>query len=203
MKKLVCRYVYSLFLIHFAFFVTEVFAQQPASSSGAPDITVISKAWRSKRATRRHPRAKTDPPKVNLLENEIKDIQQNKERAEKGLPLERTANLPTPNYGVGTAKYNLYIYEATMKNTGNKKIRSVTWDYVFFEPETKRELGRRKFVSKVNIRPDEEKKITEYSESPPAYIVGAAVVVNDPSDQYVDELIIRSIEYADGSVWKP
>lgn len=206
MKKLACSYAFSLFLILFGFFATEVFAQQPAGSTGAPNLTVISKSWRATQATRRRQGARSEPPKANTMEDQVKilkNIQDNEERARRGLPPERAPSHSPPELIVRTSKYNLYIYEVNMKNTGNKKIRSVTWDYVAFERGTNREMGRRNFVSKVNIRAGEEKKVTEKSTSPPAYIVGAAVVVNDPSDQYIEEVIIRSIEYADGSVWKP
>lgn len=198
-KKIACKYAFSLYLALLVFFVPELSAQQ-LNSATAPGLTVINKSWR---VTRLSPPADSDIPKADPQEDQVKilrNLQDNKERAKNGLPPERSPN-PARHVFFPVSKKDFYIYEASMKNAGDKKIKSVTWEYVFYEPGTKRELGRQKFVSKVKIRPGEEKKISEMLPFPPTYIITAASVANAASDQYFEDVIIRTIEYANGSVW--
>jgi hypothetical protein len=87
-----------------------------------------------------------------------------------------------------------------LKNTGDKKIKAITWEYVFFDPETRRQLSSKQFISKVKIHPGKEKTLGEKSVVPPAYIVGASAAGGSLSEHYFEQVMIRSIVYTDGSV---
>ncbi|HEX8264986.1 MAG TPA: hypothetical protein VF596_06140 [Pyrinomonadaceae bacterium] len=194
MIKVACSYALFLFLTVSVFFIPEIFAQHTTDSQTPPELVITSKSWRLTQI----------PPLVNPEELEadpqeyqrsvVQNIQDNKRRAARGLPNEREP-LSNSRLIIPMDKRNLYIYEVRLKNISEKTIRAVTWEYVFSEPGTKRELGRKRFVSKVKIRPGEEKKISEKLASPPSYLVGAKVADSGLNDQYSEEILIRSIEY--------
>ena len=95
-----------------------------------------------------------------------------------------------------------YLYEVKVRNTGVKSIRTLIWDYVFFEPATERELGRRRFVSKVRVSPGRTKNLVMESTSPPTLTIDAAKVGQNSQDQFSEQVVIQRVEYADGSVWR-
>ena len=95
-----------------------------------------------------------------------------------------------------------YVYEVKIRNTGEKRIRTLTWEYVFFEPGTELEVGRRRFVSRVNIPPGRTGNVVMRSTSPPTGTFDAAKAGKKSSDQYAEQVVIQSVVYADGSVWQ-
>ncbi|MDQ3748709.1 MAG: hypothetical protein M3367_06830 [Acidobacteriota bacterium] len=95
-----------------------------------------------------------------------------------------------------------YIYELKIKNNGEKKIRAILWEYVFFEPNTEIIVGQRQFINKVSISPGKTKNIVVYSASPPTETINATKAGEKSREQYSEQIIIQSIEYEDGSVWK-
>ena len=95
-----------------------------------------------------------------------------------------------------------YVYEVKIRNTGEKRIRTLTWEYVFFEPGTELEVGRRRFVSKVPHWPRQNRDVVMRSTSPPTGTFDAAKAGKKSSDQYAEQVVIQSVVYADGSVWQ-
>jgi hypothetical protein len=94
-----------------------------------------------------------------------------------------------------------YIYRAKVNNTGSKAIRKMVWEYVFFDPATQKEVGRRRYENKVNIRPGKSSNVIARSLTPPTGTIDANQVGKQPKDQYSEQIVIQRIEYADGSVW--
>jgi hypothetical protein len=95
----------------------------------------------------------------------------------------------------------IYIYELKVKNTGRQEIRTLTWEYDFFEPGTAQELGRLQFLSEVSIKPGAIRQLVVRSTEAPAGTINAAKAGKNARDQYSEKIVIRSIVYADGSVW--
>lgn len=95
-----------------------------------------------------------------------------------------------------------YVYEVKIMNSSDKPIRLVEWEYAFFEKGTKEEAGRQKFVSKVSIEPGKSKTITVRTASPPTGAVDAAVLDKELRDQYLEQIVIRVVEFKDGSFWR-
>jgi hypothetical protein len=129
------------------------------------------------------------------------NVQENENRKRQGEPA-----LPPviPKSGADTGGSRLtafYIYELKIRNTGQKEIRTLTWEYVFFEPGTTQEVGRLQFVSKVGLRPGTTRNVVVRSKDSPTGTVDATKAGKKPSDQYSEQIVIRSIGYADGSVW--
>jgi hypothetical protein len=70
-----------------------------------------------------------------------------------------------------TLQSTRYVYEAKVRNTGDKDIRAMRWDYVFIDAET--EVDRRRFYSTVTIHPNHEKTLEGYTRSAPTATVSA------------------------------
>ena len=88
-----------------------------------------------------------------------------------------------------------YTAKATLKNTGTKAIKSVSWDYVFTDEKERKELKRYRFQSKQQILPGETQTVSaglglDPKEKAPHIKTGKQSVE------------ITKIDYADGSVWK-
>jgi len=88
-----------------------------------------------------------------------------------------------------------YAYEIKVRNTGDKVIRAIRWDYVFFEPETRVELGRRRFYSPVTLRPKQEKKLEGITRYAPTPIVSAKGL-------QTERVVIQCVILSDGSIWQ-
>ena len=93
------------------------------------------------------------------------------------------------------AQSTRYAYEIKVRNTGDKVIRAIRWDYVFFEPETREELGRRRFYSPVSLRPKQEKKLEGITRYAPTPIVSAKGL-------QTERVVIQCVILSDGSIWQ-
>lgn len=163
----------------------------------ATGLTVTGQNWQ---VTRDAPRADLSIP-VEAPDQQQQDwllhTKINEERARRGLPpIPPPAGRSSPRSAMGS-KRNIYVYEARVRNEGEKTVRAVTWEYVFYETGTKRELGRQKFTSKKIIRPGKEKKLIERSAFPPTNVINAGALGDQPTDQYAEEVIILDVEYKD------
>lgn len=179
-------------------------AQNLQSPSDAPGISVIEKNWRSEQ---RYPSLEEDPLRVNQDQMElerarIQNQRDNNVRASMGLPplpppMRRPSDRETPR-----SPTLHYIYQAKFQNTGTREIRRLVWEYVFFDSTTEREVGRRRYESKVSIRPGKAKTVVIRSAVPPTSTVNVTQVGKKLPEQYTEQVIVQKIEYSDGSQWQ-
>jgi len=196
-KIQVSKFIFFLTLTLTVFFVPEVTGQQPVSSPTKLDLIVINKKWHITRGSLTSAAVTTNPE--DYQREVLQNMRDNIIRAERGIPPERVANPPQRRL-ISAIKRNYYTYELEVRNTSDKKIKEITWEYIFFDPVTRLELGRKRFVSKVKIPLGKEKKLIGKSVSPPTNIVGATSVGDTPPNQYLEQILIRRIEYTNGSV---
>jgi len=185
-------------------------ASNPSESTptGAPGLTVVEQNWRRQV---RNPWMDEDPMRASTDRIELERARQqnmrdNAIRASLGLP-----PLPPPTRvpRAGGSDINdmparptvEYIYKAKVSNTGSKAVRRLVWEYVFFDPATQKEVGRRRHENRVNIRPGKTANLTGRSISPPTGAIDAKQAGKKPKDQYSEQVVIVRVEYADGSVW--
>ncbi|HJX93228.1 MAG TPA: hypothetical protein VJ372_22225 [Pyrinomonadaceae bacterium] len=173
------------------------------SSSAPPDVTVLQNKWR---IDLYNPALDKDPLAASK-EHQQEEIQQqaaareNENRIRHGEPaLPPVVRKSAPDTGDHRLTA-FYVYELKVRNTGQQEIRTLTWEYVFFEPGTTREMGRLRFVSKVDMRPGTTKHLVVRSKASPTGSLDAAKAGKNTRDQYSEQVVIRSLEYADGSVW--
>lgn len=90
-----------------------------------------------------------------------------------------------------------YMYKVMIENTGAKKIKAVGWEYVFLDPVNQSVISRHQFLSKVKIKPGEKRAINGLSVKQPTYVVRA-----EAADlAMLEQVVIKRVEYSDGSVW--
>ncbi|MBS1788928.1 MAG: hypothetical protein JST85_14455 [Acidobacteria bacterium] len=190
------------FVLALFFFASFAKAQVPSDRSAKSDVIVLQKKWREE-----YRNAALDEDQFAIQkEREQEDRTrrgvetQNEIKNQQGMPTKappdpKLANRPR---GISVA----YIYEVKFKNAGAKEIRALTWEYVFSDPATNREVGRRRFVSKVSIGSGKTKTVVENSSSPPTGSIDAAKAGKKSQEQYLEQVMIQSIAYADGSEWK-
>ena len=191
----------TILLFSFALCVT---AQTPSSKTAPPDLTVLEKKWG---IDVRNPALEKDP--VQAMQD--RDLQERQRIAQqrtdqilsdRGMPAQ-TSTVPTSRETTRTGITVLYVYEVKLRNTGAQGIRKVTWDYVFFEPGTETELGRRRFISKVNLSPGGTTNVVVRAAASPTGTVDARKAGKKPKDMYSEQIVIQRIEYADGTSWRP
>jgi len=179
-------------------------AQALSNPSAGSNVTVIQKKWRIEV---RNPALEKDPLKAMKERAEAERQRKDTERMneiliEKGMPTNTPAvRVPARETGARGISFT-YVYEVMVRNTGQKGIRKLIWEYVFFEPGTEIEAGRRRFVSKVSISPGRTRNVVVRSSSPPTGTIDASKAGKKPRDQYSEQVVIQSVEYADGSVWE-
>ena len=179
-------------------------AQALSNPSAGPGVTVIQQKWR---IDVRNPALEKDPLRaVKEREQEVinqrEAARQNESRTRQGLPtLPPPVRVRAPETGARGLSVT-YIYQVKVRNTGEKEIRTIAWEYAFFEPGTGREVGRRRFVSEVSISPGKTGKLVMRSASPPTGTIDATKAGKKSRDLYSEQVVIRSVGYADGSVWQ-
>jgi hypothetical protein len=178
-------------------------AQDMSNPSAGSGVTVVQKKWR---IDVRNPALEKDPLEaIKEREQEVREqretARQNESRIRQGLPtLPPPVRVRAPETGARGLSVT-YVYEVRFSNTGAKRIRTLTWEYVFFEPGTEREVGRRRFVRKVSISPGRTRNVVVRSASSPSGTIDATKAGKKSRDQYSEQVVIRSVGYADGSVW--
>lgn len=175
----------------------------------APSVEIIEQKWSVKMdgANGYYDTRNEDPFRANNETNQAindrkENARQNKILIAQGrnpVPPPVRTSLPETNRGYALSKY---LYKAKIKNTSDKTIQTIRWEYVFFEKGTNREVGRQRFFAKVKIQPGETKNLTGESISPPTGAIDAKLVDKKIRDQYSEQVIIQSIEFTDGSVSK-
>jgi len=95
-----------------------------------------------------------------------------------------------------------YEYRVTVKNTGSKRIKSMSWDYIVIDPANEGQFAHHNFRSAKKISPGKTQQLTEFSVAPPSRVVNVGVVNKTKGESLVGRVIITRIEYVDGSVWQ-
>jgi len=197
------RFLCSMLLLFL--FASWALAQASSDKSVPPDVTIVPKKWR---IDVRNPALDRNPVADMQARQAADQIRRETERNNE-LMVER--GMPAPTTQVPDANRNArrrgmlvtYLYEAKVTNNSEKVIRTLIWDYVFFEPGTENEVGRRRFVSKVNIGPGKTTNLVVRSLAAPTSTVDARVADKKPQEQYSEKTVIQSVQYADGSMWRP
>jgi len=101
----------------------------------------------------------------------------------------------------GPARYK-FVYKVSIKNTSNKTIKAIDWDYVFFDREGQNEIGRQQFTSEEKIGPGKTRELIAILSKPPAQIISVYSLNKKEHDDLTGQVIVVRIEHTDGSVWQ-
>lgn len=94
-----------------------------------------------------------------------------------------------------------YRYKLSLQNTGTQAIKAVQWDYIFIDPVTREIVARHHFLSTEKIKPGKTKDLVAYKLFPPTKTVSAAGLERNSKNPHTEQVVLRSILYADGSLW--
>lgn len=101
----------------------------------------------------------------------------------------------------GPPRYK-FLYKATFKNTSDKMIKVIDWDYVFFDSVSQNEVGRQQFTSEEKITPGKSKEFSIMTDKPPAKTISVYALEKNEGKGLRGQVVLMRIEYADGSVWE-
>jgi hypothetical protein len=95
-----------------------------------------------------------------------------------------------------------FVYRTSVKNTGEKTIKEIDWDYIFFDSVTGQELGRREFTSVENIEPGKNRELLFTINKPPTHRISVYALDKKERDGLVEKVTITRVQYSDESVWQ-
>ncbi len=95
-----------------------------------------------------------------------------------------------------------FRYKLTLKNAGAKTIKSIDWDYLFFDTPGGQVIGVHQFTSEEQIPPGKSKQLTVMTPQPPAPVVSVGKAADKELRSASGQVVIRRVEYDDGSTWQ-
>lgn len=95
-----------------------------------------------------------------------------------------------------------YRYKVTLRNEGDKTIKSIDWDYYFVDPLTNQELARHQFTSDETIKPGKSKEVSVLYLKPPVKTVDARSLKKKERESFVGRVVIARLQFSDGTVWQ-
>jgi hypothetical protein len=96
----------------------------------------------------------------------------------------------------------VFVYKATVKNSSNKVIKSIDWDYIFLDRTTDTEIGRQQFTSEEKISPGKTKELTITITKPPTQTISLTALNNNERGALNGQVVLMRIDYADGTSWQ-
>lgn len=119
----------------------------------------------------------------NSIENRSRDM----------LELEQSVMREAAN----TRPVDMFRYRVSLKNTGVKVVKSVSWDYQASYTDDFADTSHRQFRCTAKIKPNQSERFEAYSIQPPIRVVSAS------SDKTFNQrVVINRIEYVDGTYWQ-
>ena len=100
-----------------------------------------------------------------------------------------------------SARYG-FEYKVSVQNNSAKVIKAIDWDYVFFDNETKSELGRRQFASEEKIAPGKTRELKFFIGSPPTQTISVNQLNANERKDLGEVVVIIRVAYTDGSSWQ-
>ncbi len=97
--------------------------------------------------------------------------------------------------------YMFFNYQATINNQTGRTIKGITWNYIFKDPETGKELKRHTFLAPAKIGMNKT-KVLKAGAGPPTDMVGAGDLGKGLEKSYGQAVEIRCIIFDDNSVWR-
>jgi len=110
------------------------------------------------------------------------------------------ANIATQHKA--TRSRYVFVYKATVKNSGNKVIKAIDWDYIFLDRATGTELGRQQFTSEEKIAAGKAKELVVTIRKPPTQTISLTALNKNEGGSLDGRVIVVRIDYADGTSWQ-
>ena len=176
---------------------------QTITDASPPDVLILKKQWHKEfnsPAFEKSPfEGAEEMQQLNRNRRAVRVA--NQRRSQRGLPPLRTPpSTPQTEQG-NTDSPDIYTYKLKVRNNGNKQIKLLIWDYVFYDSGTSNEVGRIQFEYAINIGSGKTKDLAISTEVAPSKTINVKVTGKKLRDQYSEQIVMQTIEYSDGSVW--
>ena len=99
------------------------------------------------------------------------------------------------------ARYG-FVYKASVQNNSDKTIKSIDWDYVFYDLGTESEVGRRQFTSEQKISPGRTKELSFFIPNPPTQTISVEALEKHERDGLGERIELVRVEFSDGTTWQ-
>ncbi len=185
-------------------------AQHAASTQADSGVVVLNYSWNKERVG-----WERDPfsgPIENFEEMRVrarneKRIQDAKRGGNGAEVSKAERDAKTDNILIATIHQNSwarygFTYKVSVQNQAAQPIRSIDWDYVFYDESTEAEVGRRQFSSFEKISPGKSRELKFFIPGPPTKTVSVNSLNKKERLGLGEKIIIMSVTYADGSTWK-
>lgn len=200
----------ALLLLPFVLLMT-VTLQGPVVSDQPPPMDVVSQKWSRERQSVDQAQTMVNAPAPAMIQ------------ANKNFELQRRNNMPPgdrdPNKdtldgrsaamekSVQDARapkpIDGFSYRAKLKNTSNKVVEILFWEYEFTEPAATAAVSRRQFLCATGLKPGQGKELKGFSLSGPSDVISIDALSKSGTDsKFQEKVLINRIEYADGSIWQ-
>ncbi len=117
------------------------------------------------------------------------------------IPQPATIEPATTGRNEQSAPRERYHYMMTLRNLSEKAIRSVHWDYIFSDPDTKTEITHLRFASKINIDPGKSKQLDALTFKHPTSTASLRELKRNHKTVAAETIEVVRILYADGTAW--
>lgn len=192
-------------VLFFIFAAASVSTAQTETTAASPsDLQVVKMSWKAdSRLAQEAYREAEDMAMVQPPERAAGRVRTRRgERVSVYDSAERAIREVEEMWPVMGPRVNGYLYQIMVRNTGQKKIKAVNWQYIFTDSLDQTIVTRHKFRSRESVAPGKEVKLTRFSVVAPTNVVNAKAVEKNAKESYLEQVLIMRIEYADGSVWE-
>jgi hypothetical protein len=183
--------------------VSGALAQAPSDPKPAPGVAILQNSWRK---VIRNPALDDDPLRASRETIELENAKRETARINQVLRDLGREQIPPPTQGSSGIRMGkttvTYVYEARIRNDGDKTLKAVVWHYSFFDAEKKEEVGRTAMTSKVNLRPGKITDLSGVSRTSPVRVVDAQKSGQELKGLYTEKVVITRLEYSDGTFWQ-
>jgi hypothetical protein len=187
-----------------------VFGQPATPTSDTPQLSILKYSWNKERVGWERdpfsgPVENFDEMRVRARnEKRILDAKRGGNSAEVN-KLERDARsdqaLISEIHKNTPSRYG-FVYKTSIRNDGTKTIKTIDWDYVFYDMATQTELGRRQFTSVEKIQPGKTKELKFFIKGPPTRTISVNALNKNERVNLGETILVVRVEYEDSSVWQ-
>lgn len=171
-------------------------------------IVVVKFSW-DKERIRPRPSQASLASQDELVQQSQREQQLAAARNASNRPAEAKLETQISNHQKATAKARQtelprdgYRYKVTLRNDGVKVIKSIDWDYLFFDPMTQQELARHQFTSDETIKPGKSKEVSVLYLTPPVKTVDVRLLRKKEASSVAEQVVVARVLFSDGSVWQ-
>lgn len=180
----------------------------PALPQAAGEVSIIKFGWQRERISHRPSVAEFASADAlrEQSRNEVR-LANARNAADKGTVGRTETQINRQNEAEAKARQTTpprdgYRYKVTLRNDGQKAIKSIDWDYLFLDPLTHQEVAHHQFASDDTIKPGKSKEISVLYLVPPVKTISARMLNKEESIPFKEEVVLVRVFYSDGSVWQ-